>query len=161
MRHKSAPAVLLVALALVGCGENAAENVPKAVVAPAKDVKPSGAADASLPAPTTIAAPAGPLAITSATSKIEFIGSKKVGGAHNGGFKTFNGSVELVSGKPEVKAISVDIDTASIFADDDKLTGHLKNADFFDVPNSPRPNSSRPRSSPAAIRGPRTPWSAT
>ncbi len=140
MRRNPSSAALLVALALAGCGENAAENVPKAVIAPAKPIAPNtidAPATTAAPAVSATPVPAGALAITPVTSKIEFVGSKKVGESHKGGFKMFNGVVEMVPGKPEVKSISVDIDTASIFADNDKLTGHLKNQDFFEVTKFP------------------------
>ncbi len=131
---------LMVALAMVGCGEDAAKDVPKANVQAAKPIPAdaSNPAGASTDAKDIVPAPAvGVLAILPETSKIEFIGSKKIGGSHTGGFKTFNGTVDLVSGKAEVKGMAVDIDTKSIFADDDKLTGHLKNKDFFEVDTYP------------------------
>ena len=77
------------------------------------------------------------LAIDPATSKVEFIGAKKIGGSHNGGFKSFKGTAELATDKPELKSIAVDIDTTSIFSDDPKLTEHLKNKDFFEVDKYP------------------------
>jgi polyisoprenoid-binding protein YceI len=140
---KTAP--LLVVLALAGCGEDPAASVPKADVAapkPIAAVETKPATEAASPAePKAKEAAADPgaalLAIEPATSKIAFIGSKKVGGAHNGGFKAFHGTAELVPGKPELKAIVVDIDTPSIEADDPKLTEHLKNKDFFEVEKYP------------------------
>ena len=157
---------LLVALATAGCGENPAADVPKAAVGTPKlppyptDAKPipdvpkpaepskDGVKDAAKDQPkaasteptaatATATAPAVALAIDPATSKVEFVGSKKIGGAHNGGFKAFHGTAELVPGKPELKSIAVDIDTTSIFSDDPKLTGHLKNKDFFEVEKYP------------------------
>lgn len=153
-----APA-LLIALAMVGCGENPAENVPKAEVSapksahatstaapvtteakssaagPAQAAEPTKAGSATpSPAPTPGAVA---LAIEPGTSKIEFVGSKKIGGAHNGGFKAFHGTAELAPGKPELKSIVVEIDTTSIDSDDPKLTGHLKNKDFFEVDKYP------------------------
>ena len=68
-------------------------------------------------------------------SKIGFIGSK-VTGKHNGGFKNFAGTFNVADGKivgsPEIK-----IATKSLWADNDRLTGHLKSADFFDVAKFP------------------------
>ncbi len=139
---KTAP--LFVVLALAGCGEDPAANVPKADVAAPKPEAPAAKPApevASVADPKTNEAPAAPgaavLAIEPGTSKIDFIGSKKVGGSHNGGFKAFHGTAELVPGKPELKAIVVDIDTPSIFSDDPKLTEHLKTKDFFEVEKYP------------------------
>lgn len=71
------------------------------------------------------------------SSKVEFTGSK-VTGKHDGGFKTFTGTVDLVNKKPEESKVSVDIDASSIFTEDENLTGHLKSADFFDVEKFPK-----------------------
>jgi len=138
-RNPARPALLLAALALAGCGENAAENVPKAAVAPARPAesespRPSLVADAKAkPDGAVVAATPGLLAIDTAASKLEFVGSKKVGGSHNGGFKAFTGLFQLADGKPELKGLDVEIDTNSIYSDDEKLTGHLKAKDFFEV----------------------------
>ncbi len=70
-------------------------------------------------------------------SQVEFVGSK-VTGKHDGGFKSFSGTIDLVNKKPEESRVSVDIDTTSIYSDDDKLTGHLKSADFFEVEKYPK-----------------------
>ena len=141
MRRLLTIPALMASLTMLGCGEDAAKDVPKVTAEAPKPVPadaPKTSSDAKgAPASTITAAPSTALAITPATSKIEFIGSKKVGGAHNGGFKAFDGKVEMHDGKPEVKSIAVDIDTTSIFADDDKLTGHLKNQDFFEVSKYP------------------------
>jgi len=66
----------------------------------------------------------------SSTSMIKFLGSK-VTGSHGGGFKKFSGSVSLEDGAP--KSGSFTIDMTSTYSDSDKLTGHLTNADFFNV----------------------------
>jgi polyisoprenoid-binding protein YceI len=73
--------------------------------------------------------------VVRAESTIGFVGSK-VTGSHTGGFKSFSGVIPVANGKivgnPEIK-IGMD----STWSDNDRLTGHLKNADFFDVPNHP------------------------
>ncbi len=71
------------------------------------------------------------------TSKVEWTGSK-VTGKHDGGFKTFSGSVALVDQDPEKSSVSVDIETDSLYTDSDKLVGHLKSPDFFDVAKFPK-----------------------
>lgn len=70
-------------------------------------------------------------------SKVEFVGAK-VTGKHDGSFGAFRGTVQLVDDDPEKSSVNVEIDTASIEADDPKLTGHLKSADFFDVEKYPK-----------------------
>ncbi|MBX3189200.1 MAG: YceI family protein [Labilithrix sp.] len=96
----------------------------------------------------TAAAPAAPAAVDPAkgsvkqtfdqsTSKVAWVGSK-VTGKHDGGFSTFKGSVDVVDGDPEKSKVDVEIDAASITSDAEKLTGHLKSADFFDVEKHPK-----------------------
>lgn len=75
--------------------------------------------------------------IATDASKVEFTGSK-VTGKHDGGFKTFTGTVDLVNKKPEESQVFVDIDANSMYSDDEKLTGHLKSKDFFEVETYPK-----------------------
>ena len=70
-------------------------------------------------------------------SKVQWTGSK-VTGKHDGGFGTFKGNVKLVDGAPEKSKVDVEIETASISSDAEKLTTHLKSADFFDVEKNPK-----------------------
>ncbi len=73
--------------------------------------------------------------IVRAESTIGFVGSK-VTGKHDGGFKNFSGKIDAADGKivgsPEIK-----INMKTIWADNEKLTGHLKSPDFFDVEKFP------------------------
>lgn len=55
----------------------------------------------------------------------------KVTNAHDGGFRTFSGTVSVDG--DAVTGVDVTIDTRSIWSDNDRLTNHLKSADFFDV----------------------------
>ena len=68
-------------------------------------------------------------------STIGFIGSK-VTGSHDGGFKSFDGTIAVADGKI-VPPSQITIQMDSIWSDNNRLTGHLKNADFFDVENIP------------------------
>ena len=117
-------ALLSFTLFLAGCADPAA-NKPKAITSE----------------PTTkdsqIAAKGVGLAISSLNSKIEFTGSK-VTGKHEGGFRSFKGSIDLVDENPELSRVSVEIDMASVFTDTDKLTAHLQTGDFFEVKEFPR-----------------------
>lgn len=69
-------------------------------------------------------------------STIGFVGSK-VTGQHDGGFKSFDGTFHLVDNDPTKSHVAVTIDATSIWADNDRLTGHLKSPDFFDVAEHP------------------------
>ncbi len=69
-------------------------------------------------------------------SQINFIGSK-VTGSHEGGFKTFDGYFFVKDGMPVGNDHVIVIDMNSTWADDEKLTEHLKSADFFDVEKYP------------------------
>ncbi len=70
-------------------------------------------------------------------SKIGFTGSK-VTGKHDGGFKTFTGHFTIKDGAPVGNDHKVVIDMASTWSDNEKLTGHLKAPDFFDVEKFPQ-----------------------
>jgi polyisoprenoid-binding protein YceI len=65
-------------------------------------------------------------------SKITFVGSKK-DGKHEGGFKKFDAKAVADFENPENGSLTILIDTPSLWSDNEKLTNHLKNPDFFDV----------------------------
>ena len=69
-------------------------------------------------------------------SKIDFVG-KKSDGKHAGGFKEFKSEVKMDLESPEKSSITIEIKTDSLWSDDETLTGHLKNPDFFDVKKYP------------------------
>lgn len=87
-------------------------------------------------------------------SRIEWVGAK-VTRDHNGQFKNFDGTLEYAGGQPQ--RVSFDIDLTSIESDDEKLTGHLKSPDFFDVAKYPRATftstslAAAPAGSPAGV----------
>jgi len=84
------------------------------------------------------AAPAATLLVfDQSTSKVQWTGSK-VTGKHDGGFGAFTGSIQFVDGAPEKSKVTVDIQTDSLTSDAEKLTGHLKSADFFDTKTFPK-----------------------
>jgi polyisoprenoid-binding protein YceI len=68
-------------------------------------------------------------------STISFIGSK-ITGSHEGGFKSFDGTIAVVGGKI-VPPSKITIQTDSLWADNGRLTGHLKSPDFFDTAGFP------------------------
>lgn len=69
-------------------------------------------------------------------STVNFVGSK-VTGSHTGGFKTVSGHFTVKDGVLVGNDHKVVIDMNSVFSDAEKLTGHLKSADFFDVEKFP------------------------
>lgn len=109
----------------LACADNPAADAP--------------AAEVSEPAPTTEPAPPSAATVTyalSSESKVLFVGSK-VTGSHEGGFEQLEGSISLAGSTPETATVNVTIDTTSLWSDTEKLTGHLKSADFFDVESHP------------------------
>lgn len=126
---------LFAGLALVvGCSD-ASERAAKPAEAPAA----SGGAKAgeparAIPSTPTPPPPLGPgeLAFDHTNSSVEFVGAKLTG-AHLGGFKSFRGTLSLAGGEVAGGKVSVEIDATSVYADSDKLAGHLKAPDFFDV----------------------------
>jgi polyisoprenoid-binding protein YceI len=118
---------LLPILALWGCS-NPADDVPDAKIespAPAAQGQsdPNGA-EASY---FTFGPPA---------STIGFIGSK-VTGSHDGGFQNFAGELRIIDGRLANSGNKVVIATGSLWSDNNRVTGHLKSDDFFDVAQFP------------------------
>ncbi len=70
-------------------------------------------------------------------SKIEFVGTKP-DGKHEGGFKKFTADATADMENPESGSLEIVIDADSLWSDDEKLTNHLKNPDFFDVRKHPK-----------------------
>jgi polyisoprenoid-binding protein YceI len=126
MKIKITSFVALAAFAVVvGCSKNPAENVPAAEVKTATNG-----------APALVPVVAKTYAFGPETSSIDFVGSK-VTGSHKGGFKKFTGELNVIEDRLVPAGNKVVIDMDSTWSDSDRLTGHLKNADFFDVPKFP------------------------
>ena len=126
MRHYLTIAILILAAFLTyGCA-NPAANKPKATVANAapesNPTKPAGAET---------------LVISPDNSKVEFVAAK-VTRSHNGSFKKFTGTIDLVDNKAESSRVSIDIQTSSVLTDESDLTKHLQTPDFFDVAKYPK-----------------------
>ena len=119
--------ILLVAsLALVACQSEITD-------------KPAAAVSETTATTSTTATEPAPGAVTTnvikESSSIRFVGAK-VTGDHKGQFKSFDGSVDYVQGKPQ--RVSFSIDLSSVETDAPKLDAHLKSPDFFDVAQFPR-----------------------
>ncbi|MEM1082982.1 MAG: YceI family protein [Verrucomicrobiota bacterium] len=122
MKHASFLVPALAAFALVAC-ENPADSTTTATVSEAQgDSKESSTAE-------------DPAYAISHSSTVGFVGSK-VTGSHEGGFKTVHGHLHI-SEEGDLTGGSIEIDMTSTWSDNDKLTEHLKNEDFFDVENHP------------------------
>jgi polyisoprenoid-binding protein YceI len=125
------PAFVLsfVALITIGCKDPGAKVTPAAVETP----EPTKAEPAPQGVPAQPAATV--LGLDPSNSKVEFIGAK-VTRSHEGGFTDFAGKVELAE-PIESSRVEITIQTASLYADEEKLTKHLKSPDFFDVDKFP------------------------
>jgi polyisoprenoid-binding protein YceI len=64
-----------------------------------------------------------------------FAGTALAIGTHDGGFEIFEGAVYRDG--DAVTGVDLTIDATSIWSDNDRLTGHLKSADFFEVETYP------------------------
>lgn len=129
-------AILTISIMSAACEDPAANKTKATVAEPsANSAGNSGAGITNSAVP--IASKGEALPINSENSKLEFTGSK-VTGKHEGGFKNLSGTIDLVNNKAEQSSVRVEIDTVSVFADDEKLTGHLRSPDFFDVEKFPK-----------------------
>src|SRR6266849_7752105 len=119
-----------------GCA-NPAANKPKASVSDAapesNSLKPANAET---------------LLISPDNSKVEFVAAK-VTRSHNGSFKQFAGTIDLVNNKVESSRVTIDIQTNSVLTDEPDLTKHLQTPDFFDVAKYPRANFTSTKIEPA------------
>jgi len=89
--------------------------------------------------PVTLAPAAGAVSYTFSNdgSTVEFVGAK-VSAKHEGSFKTFRGTINVVGGDPTKSSVNAEIDIASLSIEPAKLAGHLKTADFFDAEKFPK-----------------------
>jgi polyisoprenoid-binding protein YceI len=136
---------LLACLTLSAC-ESELDNKPAAAVeaAPAAPAAPAPAVEAP-----GAAIPAGAVAL-SPSSHIEWVGAK-VTKDHPGGFKSLRGHAQIADGA--VSSGQVVIDVASLYSDAEKLTKHLKDPDFFDLPTFPTATFSITSVQPGAAPG--------
>lgn len=130
---------LVAVTVLIGCGQPDASP-------PDSGSAPSGSQDATVETPAeaaddgdeTTAAEAGGIAITPENTTIQFVGTHadpEKPDPRTGRFKKFDGTA-VVDGSA-LKSVTVEIDTLSLTTDIEKLTGHLKSPDFFNVNEHP------------------------
>lgn len=160
-RMTASVTALALAIAAAGCSKDPTKDVPAAKVEEPKKEEPK-AEEPKKEEPAAIPAAASPVAAPEAatpaaaatapaltfpgipvTGSIHATGSK-VTGSHELNFKEWKGSVELKDGKAEGGKLEFEVRVASleeVVAQRtewvDKLEGHLKGADFFDVEKFP------------------------
>ncbi len=93
-------------------------------------------------AATPVPVSGGSATLSPDNTKIQFVGTHsppKQPDPRTGGFAKFKGKAEVDAATKSLKSVSVEIDTASLFAEiGDKLTNHLKSPDFFSVREYPK-----------------------
>lgn len=120
----------MASVAMTGC-DDPAKNTSKATTTEVSSTTGQAATAATPPQGAV------KYAFDQSASKVSWTGSK-VTGKHEGGFGTFKGTVDVVDNTPEKSKVNVEIEAASITSDVEKLTGHLKSPDFFDVKTHPK-----------------------
>lgn len=139
LNQKLAGMLLCGSLVWAGCAENPADKVPAATVSetpavtasssPAPTAEPGG----ETPSPdATAAAVDGDVYAFAEGTVVGFVGSK-VTGSHSGGFSKVTGTVTVPEGAIDKSVVELTIDMNSLYSDNEKLTGHLKDDDFFSV----------------------------
>lgn len=129
MKSRSVLFAVSLLLILPACQKSEISDKPAAEVS--ETTATTAAVDTGAPAPGATTAK-----VIKEKSKIEFVGAK-VTRDHDGRFNDFDGGIEYdAAGKPT--RIAFDINLNDIWTDEEKLTGHLKSPDFFDVAKYPK-----------------------
>lgn len=103
------------------CGGCGSETSPSSVPVPAVEAEGASAGEG--------------FAINSENTKVLFVGTKKSGDSKTGGFNNVSGSIGVDG--DAINSVNVVVDVDSLFSEAEKLTGHLKNEDFFSVKEFP------------------------
>lgn len=127
-------AVSLMLSFMAGCSDPASETPDAMVNDP---VESSADASATSGADEATAEVNGKKFVLTGDSVLKFIGSKTISGSHEGGFEKVTGAVLVTEDGSIIADGPITIDMNSIYTDNEKLTGHLKNKDFFEVETWP------------------------
>ena len=109
--------------ASAGESEESREQEPESAPSPAQEAASADGAEE--------------LRFSQAGGEITWVGSRIIGGRHDGGFREFEGKITVSGGRAETSSLEFTINLQSIWSDNERLTAHLKNDDFFDVDNHP------------------------
>jgi polyisoprenoid-binding protein YceI len=115
---------LITAGLMTGCAKNPADDAPEA-----KTSTPGGTKTSEVAADAV-------KYVIDPGSTIKFVGAK-VTGQHEGGFNEFTGYFHISKGELTGSDHKFTIDMESTWSDAEKLTGHLKHEDFFNVAKYP------------------------
>ena len=140
MRNYLTLVLMILAALTFGCADPAA-NKPKATVGNAQSESNSSKSAA-----------AEKLIISPENSKVEFVAAK-VTRSHDGSFKQFAGTIDLVPNNIPGSRVTIEIDTKSVVTDTDDLTKHLQTPDFFDVAKYPKATFVSTKIEPASAGG--------
>ena len=132
--------IIILTVLTFGCADPAANKPAASVANAAPEANSSNPAGAEK------------LIISPDNSKVEFVAAK-VTRSHNGSFKQFTGSIDLIPNKLEDSRVTIDIMTDSVVTDDEGLTKHLKTPDFFDVAKYPKATFTSTKIEPANAGG--------
>jgi len=124
-----AHSLLLVSLGCLGlgCNTDPAKGKTQATVTSA-----TGPVIAAAPAAGAVS-----YAFSNEGSTLQFVGAK-VSAKHEGSFKAFHGTINVVGADATKSNVNAEIEIASLTVEPPKLSGHLKSADFFDAEKFPK-----------------------
>jgi len=145
MKYRSLVFAMML-LAAAACQKSEITDKPAAEVSETAAMAPATDTATTQPAGATTSAN-----VIKEKSKIEWVGAK-VTRDHKGSFQAFDGRIEYAGTTPQ--KVSFDIDMNSIQSDDEKLTGHLKSPDFFDVAKFPKATFTSTSLTPAGADAP-------
>lgn len=133
MRSFAVSAILFTFI-LAGCGSNTpdapANNGTSQPVA-----GPAPGSDPGAPGASTAKGVALPFNASNGTvTFMHYLDDKR----EEGGFTMVSGTIDLVNNNPVESSITLEVETNTLFSNDQKAAEKLKSADFFDVANHPK-----------------------